>query len=256
MKILIGILILTGFIGVHLIKMMRMYLIVMDRKISFDRFVPAYLRTTLINLIIPYKLGEIYRIGEFTRISGGFKTGFFSVLVDRFFDTLALVAILLPYQLLIAQKVTVPTLLLAVFEIVVLLSYTVFPSAYSFLNRYIITTRESKRSMIALAALERVSEWYEYVRELVTGRYGILMLFSLAAWVLEMAVLAGFSNIISKSFTISDFGAYIESIVSGSRYETKYIYTLASSVVIAAAALIFTVRYVYLASKNTEGGRR
>ncbi len=256
MKILIGILVLTGFVGVHLIKMMRMYLIVMDRKISFDRFVPSYLRTTLINLIIPYKLGELYRIGEFTRISGGFKTGFFSVLVDRFFDTLALVAILLPYQLFISEKVAVPTLLLAVFEVVVLLSYRVFPSAYTFLNRYIITTRKSKRSMMALAGLEHVSGWYEYVRDLVTGRYGILMLFSLAAWVLEMAVLAGFSRIISKSFTVSDFGAYIESIVSGTRYETKYVYTLASSVVIAFAAFIFTVRYIYLANKNSEGVKK
>jgi len=252
MKIAIMVLVLIGFLGVHLIKMMRMYLIVMDRKISFDRFVPAYLRTTLVNLIIPYKLGELYRVGEFYRISGGFKTGFFSVLIDRFFDTLALVMILLPYQLFISQKVTVPTLLLTVFELVVLLAYRVFPSTYEFLNRYIITSRESKRSMLALAALEQVNDWYVYAKELVTGRYGILMLFSLAAWLLEMAVLAGFSGIISKSFTVSDFGAYIESIVSGSRYETKDLYTIASAVIIAALAAAFTVRYVLFANKDKK----
>ena len=116
MKILIGAAILIVFLCVHLIKMMRMYLIVMERKISFDRFVPAYLRTTLVNLLIPYKLGEIYRIGVFYRISGGFKTGFFSVLIDRFFDTLALVLILLPYQLLVSGKVTVPVILLTALE--------------------------------------------------------------------------------------------------------------------------------------------
>ncbi len=255
MKILMTVLVLVGFLGVHLIKMMRMYLIVMDRKISFDRYVPAYLRTTLVNLIIPYKLGELYRIGEFTRISGGFKTGFFSVLIDRFFDTLALVVILLPYQLFISRQVTVPTLLLAVFEAVVLVAYRVFPPTYAFLNRYIITTRESKRSMLALAALEHVNGWYEYAKELVTGRYGILMLFSLAAWLLEMAVLAGFSNIISHSFNVSDFGAYIESIVSGTRYETKDIYTLASAVVIAALAVVFTVRYMVVANRSVKGVR-
>ena len=252
MKYLIGAAILIVFLLVHLIKMMRLYLIVMDRKVSFDRFIAAYLRTTCANLIIPFKLGELYRIGVFYRISGGFKTGFFSVLTDRFFDTLALILILLPYQLFVSKRITVPTVLLTVFVIVVLLTYRVFPPSYEFLNRYIITSRQSKRSMMALAALERVNEWYEYVRDLVKGRYGILLLFSLAAWILEITVLAGFSRICGKSFTVSDFGVYIESIVSGNSYDTKLWYTAASAAVIALLALIFTVRYLILAHNDTH----
>ncbi|MCR5591824.1 MAG: flippase-like domain-containing protein [Lachnospiraceae bacterium] len=244
MKIAVGAAVLIGFLCVHLIKMMRLYLIVLDRKIAFDRFVPAYLRTTLVNLIVPYKLGEIYRIGVFYRISGGFRTGFFSVLIDRFFDTLALVLILLPYQLLISGKVTVPTLLLAVFEIAVLAAYRVFPPTYAFLNRYIITQRESKRSMMALSALEHVNGWYEYARDLVTGRYGILLLFSLAAWIMEIAVLAGFSHLCNVDFSVSDFGVYIESIVSGKSYEIKRIYTLVSAAVVAVLTVIFTIKYI------------
>ncbi len=244
MKTVIGAAILIVFLCVHLIKMMRMYLIVLDRKIPFDRFVPAYLRTTLVNLLIPYKLGEIYRVGVFYRISGGFKTGFFSVLIDRFFDTLALILILLPYQLFISGTVTVPTVMLTVFVIVVLMTYRVFPPSYEFLNRYIITSRESKRSMMALSALESVNGWYLYVRDLVKGRYGILLLFSLAAWILEITVLAGFSKICGKSFTVSDFGVYIESIVSGSNYDTKIKYTLASAAVVALLTLVFTARYL------------
>ena len=252
MNILIGAAILIVFLCVHLIKMMRMYLIVMDRKVSFDRFVPAYLRTTLVNLIIPYKLGEIYRVAVFTRISGGFKTGFFSVLIDRFFDTLALVLILLPYQLFISGQITVPTVLLTVFVIVVLMTYRVFPPSYEFLNRYIITSRQSKRSMMALSTLEHVNGWYEYVRDLVKGRYGILLLFSLAAWILEITVLAGFSKICGKTFTVYDFGVYIESIVSGSSYDTKTAYTLASVAVVAVLTVVFIVRYFVLIHRSKD----
>lgn len=244
MKILLGVAVTVGFLCVHLVKMMRLYLIVMDSGISFDRFVPAYLRTTLVNLLIPYKLGEVYRIAVFTRISQGFTTGFFSVLTDRFFDTLALVMILLPYQFLIAGSVPVPTLLLTAFLVVVLIAYRVFPPSYAFLNRYIITSRESKRSMVALAALERVNSWYGYVSTLVAGRYGILFLFSLAAWIIEMAVLAGFTKLFGGSFSVSDFGVYIESIVSGSDYDTKRLYTLCSAALIAALTVIFTIRYL------------
>ena len=206
MIFLIGAAVLTAFLCVHLIKMMRMYLIVMDRKISFDRF----------------------------------------------FDTLALVLILLPYQLLVAGKVTVPTILLFAFLVVVLLAYRVFPPSYEFLNRYIITSRQSKRSMMALSALEAVNDWYEYVRELVKGRYGILLLFSLAAWVLEIAVLAGFTKMLGHGFSVSDFGVYIESIVSGTDYETKYLYTLSCAAVTAVLTLIFTVRYFTVRNRKKD----
>ena len=228
------------FLCVHLIKMMRLYLIVMESGTSFDRFVPAYLRTTLVNLLIPYKLGEIYRVAAFSRISGGFRTGFFSVLIDRFFDTLALVMILLPYQLLISGKVTVPTLLLTAFLVVVLMAYRVFLPSYTFLNRYIITSRDSKRSMMALAALEKAGGYYRYANGLVTGRYGILLLFSLAAWLLDMG----------HPFSVADFGSYIESIVSGSEYDTKRLYTLCSAAVIAVLTVIFTIRYLIVSKRS------
>ncbi len=251
MKTVAAAAIVIVFLCVHLIKMMRLYLIVMESGTSFDRFVPAYLRTTLVNLLIPYKLGEIYRVAVFSRISGGFRTGFFSVLIDRFFDTLALVMILLPYQLLVLGKVTMPTLLLTAFLVVVLMAYRVFLPSYTFLNRYIITSRDSKRSMLALAALEKVNDGYRYVSGLVTGRYGILLLFSLAAWILEMGVLALFTRLLGHPFSVADFGVYIESIVSGSEYDTKRLYTLCSAAVIAVLTVIFTIRYL-IVSKRTK----
>ncbi|MBO4266957.1 MAG: flippase-like domain-containing protein [Lachnospiraceae bacterium] len=250
MKIAIAAIILIAFICVHFIKMMRLYLIVMDRKVSFDRFIPAYLRATLVNLLIPYKLGEVYRVLVFSRVSGGFRTGFFSVLTDRFFDTLALCLILLPYQLLYLGQVAVPTMLLAAFVAVIIITYMVFPASYTFLNRYIITSRDSKRSMMALSALEHANGWYTYVRDLVKGRYGILFLFSLAAWILEMAVLAGYTRLLGSAFSVADFGAYIESIVSGRNYSMKVWYTYSSAAVIAVLTLIFTVRYLVIAHKN------
>ena len=256
MKILTLFAVLAGFICVHLIKLMRMYLIVMEEKVSFDRFVPAYLRTTLINLIIPYKLGEIYRVIVFYRISGGFKTGFFAVLIDRFFDTLALVAILLPYQLMRGGEVSAPTMLLFAFVAVILIAYRVFSPSYAFLNRYIITSRQSKRSLGALAALEVLNGWYEYVRNLVTGRYGILFLFSLAAWLLEMGVLAGFAKLMGEDFTVARFGTYIESIVSGKDLAVKTGYTIYSAVVMFALTVIFTSIYLIRRQKEAAGSKR
>lgn len=90
----------VGFIAVHFFKMLRLYLVLMEHRISFGRFILLYLRTTFINLIIPFKLGELYRIEEIARVTKIWQVGFLSVLVDRFFDTLALLCVLLPLDLI------------------------------------------------------------------------------------------------------------------------------------------------------------
>lgn len=231
------------FALLHVIKLMRMYLVVMERNVSFERFVPAYFRTTFINLVIPYKLGEIYRIVVFKRILGSLKLGFLSVVVDRFFDTLALIVILLPYQLMVMGEVTLPVILLTIFLVIVLMAYILFPSSYRYLNKYIIMNRTSKRSMNALKNLEAVNEWYEYVHTLVSGRYGLMILFSIAAWVCEFIVLALFSNIIGKPFSLQSFGDYIGAIIGGNHSTLNTTYTIAASVIIFIATIVSLIAY-------------
>ena len=51
-----------GLLAVHIFKMMRLYLVLMEHKIDFGKFVLLYLKSTLVNLIIPFKLGEVYRV--------------------------------------------------------------------------------------------------------------------------------------------------------------------------------------------------
>lgn len=238
---------LPGFIIVHAIKLMRLYLIMVEDDIPFSRFVFAYFRTTLVNLIIPYKLGEVYRIAAFSHVSGKIKNGFFAVLVDRFFDTLAIVFILFPYQLFIKGEVSLPVLMLFAFVMCVLFTYIVFPSTYSFLNRYIIVKRNSSKSLAALNVLEVLNGWYEYVKKLVTGRYGMLVLFSFAAWIGEILILAGFNKMSGSNFSVESFGRYIESIISGGNYNLKREYTLITIWIIAAATVVTLL--IYLAGK-------
>ena len=254
MNYVLLIVLLMGFALLHMIKMMRLYLIVMDRQIVFERFVPAYLRTTLVNLIIPFKLGEVYRVGVFWRLSGGFKTGFFSVLIDRFFDTLALVIILLPWQFFTERRVSVPVMLLTAFLVAIVLMYVIFPSTFAFLNRYIITSKSSKRSMTALKYLEVMNGWYEYARMLVQGRYGILIIFSVVAWLLESFVFAGFVVLLGKGFNSADFGNYIDSIITGAKNSINNTYSYASIIVMAMATIILSLYYLMLSKRNKKNG--
>lgn len=252
MKCLLIILLIVTFILMHLIKMMRMYLILMDSQIPLERFVPAYFRTTFVNLIIPFKLGEVYRVAVFSKLSNKITTGFLSVLVDRFFDTLAIVIILFPYQVLLSGKITLPVVLLSIFLIGIVAAYVIFPSSYTFMNRYIIMTKTSVRSLKVLKILEVMNEWYVYVKNLVSGRYGLLGILSMLAWVLELLILGGFYKIMGDIFTLKDFGRYIESIVSGSTYLIKTRYTFISAVIIMIITIITSVYCMAVRRKNVE----
>ena len=238
MTIFLALLMLMGFLIVHAIKLIRFYLILVEEDISFGKFVPAYFASTFVNLIIPFKLGEIFRIGLVKYLAKSLKTGFFSVLVDRFFDTLAIVFILFPYQLFIKRELSFPVLILFAFVVIVLFTYIVFKPTYLFLNRYIIVKRRSRGSLAALSALETVNEWYEYVKRLVMGRYGMLILFSFAAWACEMLVIAGFYKVMGYEFSVGDFGGYIEAVLTGGEYLLKNEYTAVSIIIIFAAAVI------------------
>lgn len=201
------------FVIVHIVKLARLYLILIDEKIPFRRFVFLYCLTTLVNLIIPFKLGEFFRIFVFCRATKSFRIGFLSVVLDRFFDTVALVLILLPFELLRGRAVPASTLLLTVFVVVAVFAYVAFPSFYTYLNRYMIMNRSSKGDMGILKLLELTRLGYEYVKRLIHGRYALLTIFSFVAWLLECGILYLLSNFLGISDK-TDISAYIQSIVA------------------------------------------
>lgn len=211
------------FVIVHGVKLIRLYLILIDEKIPFRRFLFLYCLTTLVNLIVPFKLGEFFRIFVFCRATKSFRIGFLSVLLDRFFDTVALVLILLPFELLKGGFVSDSTLLLAVFAVVFVFAYRAFPSFYTYLNRYLIMNRTSPGAMGSLKLLELMRSGYEYVKRLIHGRYALLTICSFVAWLLECAIL----YLLAGSYRIgeqADISAYIQSIVSANRTPLMNLY--------------------------------
>lgn len=114
---------LAGFILVHLAKMLRLYLVLMEHKISFGRFVLLYLKTTLVNFMIPFKLGELYRIFAINRETGHWQVGVLSVLVDRFFDMMTLCVILVPLDLFLYGKMSIISIAFIVVMVLIVVCY-------------------------------------------------------------------------------------------------------------------------------------
>lgn len=219
------ILIVIGFFAVHLFKMARLYLVLMEHKISFGRFILLYIRTTFINLIIPFKLGEVYRVEEIARETKVWQVGLLSVLVDRYFDMTALLLVLLPFDIFFRKALSPITVILLVLIAVVALIYLAIPSSYAYMNRYLIMKKSSVRSLAALRGLDVVKKWYDFTKNLITGRSALIVLMSLLGWVSEAVTLKALASYKGLSFALGDFASYIEAIFMNGNSQILTMYT-------------------------------
>lgn len=217
---------LAGFILVHAAKMLRLYLVLMEHKIGFGRFVLLYLKTTLVNLIIPLKLGELYRIFCISRETKHWQVGVLSILVDRFFDTLALCIILLPLDIFVFGKLSFITLLfIGVMALIVVCYVSILPT-FRYLNRYIIRQKSSVRAMATLKGLDVVKVWYDFTQNLIRGRFALILLSSFVGWLFEVGTIKLLAAYLAIPFGVGDFTAYIEAIFGIGSSELLKPYTI------------------------------
>lgn len=232
-----------GFAFVHLFKMMRLYLVLMEHRIPFGKFLLLYLRTTLVNLIVPFKLGELYRIEEISRETKVWQVGVLSVLVDRFFDTLALVVLLLPVDLVVSHAISPLTGIFFVTLLVITIVYSAIPGSFAYLNQYLIMRKSSSRSMAALKGLDVIKNWYDFTKELVSGRYMLILFASFFGWLSEVVTLKALAMYLGMPFGFTDFAFYIGSVLQTGHERLKTTYTLWGAIGIAGCVIIGYVIY-------------
>lgn len=242
----------VGFLFVHLFKMTRLYLVLMEHKIPLSRFIILYIKTTLINFVIPFKLGEIYRFFCVSRETKHWQVGILSILVDRFFDILALCVILVPCDLYVSKisKVTfvnhnsyigglsiVTWIFIVLLALISLLYITIEPSYY-YLNHYLIKEKSSKRSLSALHLLDIIKRWYDFTKDLVNGRFALIFLSSIVGWFFEVFTLKALSSFMGDRFGVDAFVDYIQSIFSVYSSKLSYRYSVYSVVILVVILVL------------------
>ena len=80
---------------VYGIKALRLCIILLEKRLALANFIRLYIKTTLINLVFPFKLGEVFRMYCYGTEFRNYKRGFLLILIDRYFDTLPLLLLLL-----------------------------------------------------------------------------------------------------------------------------------------------------------------
>lgn len=230
---------LAGLFVVHALKMLRFYLVLLEQKIEIKKFVFLYIKTTFINLLIPFKLGEIYRAFCVVRITKCIQIGILSVILDRFFDTFILLLFLIPYDLLVLHRFTWITGILLIFLFLVMLIYRMFEPTYLYLNEYMIRNSKSRRGIYILSVLEMFREWYDYSKNLIKGRQYLIILCSAFGWIAEFGLLWLISGYYQINFNLNEFAAYIQSVFSAEKSVIFITYNRVSMYILFALILFF-----------------
>lgn len=230
---------LAGLFVVHALKMMRFYLVLLEQKIPITEFIFLYIKTTFVNLLIPFKIGEIYRAYCIIRLTKCVQVGILSVVLDRFFDTFILLLFLVPYDLLATQGITWITGILLVFLLLVILIYRMFEPTYLYLNEYMIRNSRSKKGVYILSAMEMLRKWYDYTRNLIKGRQYLIILCSAFGWLAEFGLLWLISGYYRTPFGLAEFAKYLQSVFSMEKGEIYTIYSHVSMYILLVLILLF-----------------
>lgn len=207
---------LCGSAFIYLLKAVRIYLIMLEKRMTVKRFIKVYMKTTLVNLALPFKLGEIFRFYCYGNEMNSYKGSFLCVMIDRYFDTVPLIMLLLGFTVITSNVVLPVVVILLFFIILVTVAYKIFPSTYRYLNKFFIIGTNSKKGIRALILLDRANEWYKYATELIKGRGMILLILSCITWLMEYGILAFLAWGLNDTFKMNDFIDYMNSVFVGS----------------------------------------
>ena len=155
---------------VYTMKIIAFYLLLLGKNIIFSEHILQYAKTEMVNVIVPFKLGDIFRIYCYGYSVGSFKDSTFSVLTNGIIDFLAGVTIIL---VLVRQNILNPNIWIGIFLIIigmVVLCYISVPRLYGYWNHFLIIGHASRKRIKALKYLELIYGAYKSINELIHGK--------------------------------------------------------------------------------------
>jgi uncharacterized protein (TIRG00374 family) len=239
-ELLLPLLVLIAIVAQWL-KSMRMFVIMMDTQLSYRQNLSLYAVTTAINIMTPFKIGELYRIALYGRYVGSYIGGAVRVVFDRAIDTAALLTYLTILILFQTSAILPLYLILLALFVLFCVAWFVFPQLYRFWNDYLISQRHSRRSVKLLSALSDLNTAYEFLRSILRGRTFIVYLFSMLAWGLELVGVYALT-LFAKSGSIAQISAYLTSTLSTTVNEYQKLFALCYLVVLSILFLYSVLR--------------
>ena len=176
------------FLVIHFLRFVRMYLITLEELIRPSRFVQLYAKTVFVSSLIPFKIGELFKMYSYGVEMKKMAEGVVVVFIEKLFDAIVLCPIML-FAVWRGDHISSIVLVLVGFVILALIVFSAFGGMYSYLNNFLIRRGGGRKSLIVLKGLEGLKKIYDNIRQTVKGRFVLLFLLSIFAWMVEGVLL-------------------------------------------------------------------
>ncbi|MBR6258178.1 MAG: hypothetical protein IKR23_12535 [Lachnospiraceae bacterium] len=184
----IPVVILTVVI-VHTLKVCRLYLALYGSDMDRSVCMKLYCKVTPVSVVLPWKLGEFFRMYCFGTELGSILKGVVIILLDRFFDTMALVTMILLLWMIGGGVLPALVYGFLIFLALVLLIYFAFPGMYGVWKDYLLSSRATEHKLSLLKLLDAAYRIYSEIRTVLHGRGSLLYILSMLAWGAEIGSL-------------------------------------------------------------------
>lgn len=239
---LFHLLILFGLI--HFIKFIKIYFIIMEEKVPFTRMIKTYIKTTFVSSLLPFKIGETFKMYSYGVEIGDYSKGIISVLIDKFFDAVILCLLLIPIGLY-NKNISSLALILLIFLIILFFVYKSFIGTYKYLNRYFVTKVSTKSSIYVLNILDKLKQIHKKATQMLEGRQIVILFLSLFAWLAEALLIYRMAIYLNMKHNLTLVLNYINDSFFGIEniLFNNYIY-LGTVVFLLILIVIYAVKYI------------
>ena len=181
----------------HVLRMLRLALLTLDERHKIFPLIAAHTLTAFPSSFLPFKLGEILRLGAFLRVYDMRQKGLAVWLAERFGDVLVITAFILGLYLF---NVSVPPAMQTVFVLFTLasmfglLGLFAVAKVFVYLNRHLVLTSHTNKGLAILRASHVLRRLETAIYKSVEGRLAGFLLLSILIWTVEILALSLFIN--------------------------------------------------------------
>lgn len=226
---------------VHVIKAGRLFLILFGLNVDSVLYMKTYCKVTSVSVVIPFKLGEFFRMYCYGKQLGNIFRGVVIILLDRFMDTIALMTAILLVLGFNGGQITVFIYILLIFLAFILMVYFVFPDIYKFWKTYLLESKASENKLKMLKLFSNVDLIYREIKNITNGKGMILYSMSLIAWGIEIGNIALLNNISGGGKLDQIISNYLISAMSGDQSTELKLFVFTSVISLMFFYLIIKV---------------
>ncbi len=181
------------YLVAHAVRALRLYVLLYDSRHRLRSIAAAHFYAAGVSILIPWKLGEIYRMAVINRVISDAPRAIMAVWIERFYDILALVLIFC--ALAAAAPIGGWTMLAGFFLMALAFLFASFflflvlPENLNQLKRHLILKHNSQRTLLVLRACDRLHGLLLAASALWRRRWATVSWLSLAIWSIEMTIL-------------------------------------------------------------------